>query len=136
MAGFADNKESYQGGVEKAIEDSQFVDKILEVSKAVEDAIRRTKIADGKVLNDITKLYDYVKEFKVEQGLRTLKLWLDGQLSVGGYNFALATMGHARIPIPSAMGVHLSKEDSKTIREIAEMRERRQVKQNEEGETD
>ena len=129
---FGDKRANYAGGMEEAIEDEQFVDKILEVSKGVEDAIRRTKFTDDRQLNDVVKLYNYLSEFKILHGLQTLKLWLDGRLSVGGYNFALAIQGHAKIPVPSAMGVTLSKEDNKNLKEIAEMREKARAKRNDE----
>lgn len=129
---FGDKSENYKGAMEVAIEDEQFVDKILEVSKKVQDAIRRTKLLDDKMLNDVTKLFDYLKEFEIAGGLETLKLWLDGRLSVGGYNFALAIQGHAKIPVPSAMGVTLSKEDTKAITEIAKARERTRARTNDE----
>lgn len=134
--GFGDKSANYARAVEVAEEDSQFVDRILEVSNSVDEAIRRTKLTDVKMLNDITKLRDWLvaanKTGKLNSALQTLKFFLDGQLSIGGYNFALAIQGHAKIPVPSAMGVHLSKEDSRNIKEIAMAREKRQVHQNEE----
>jgi hypothetical protein len=132
MPGFGNDKSQYAGGMETAVEDSQFVDKILEVSNNVKEAIRRTKITDDRMLNDVTKLFDWLTEFKVLNGLETLKLWLDGRLSIGGFNFVLAIQGDAKIPVPSAMGVHLSKEDTKAVQEIAKSREKFRAKQNEE----
>lgn len=134
---FGDKKESYGNrGMEDAVEDAQFVDKILEVSKNVDEAIRRTKFADDRTLMNVVKLRDWLvsanKTGKLNFALQTLKFFLDGQLSVGGYNFALAIMGHSKIPVPSAMGVHLSKEDSKAFADITKSREKLRAKQNEE----
>jgi hypothetical protein len=133
---FGDNKPNYSGGMETAVEDAQFVDKILEVSKNVSEAIRRTKFPDDRTLLNAVKLRDWLvsanKTGKLNFALETLKFFLDGQLSVGGYNFALAIMGHSKIPVPSAMGVHLSKEDTKAFEDITKSREKMREKRNEE----
>jgi hypothetical protein len=124
------------GSMVKTYEDEQFVDKILEVSKNLDEAIRRTKLVDLALLIKITRLRDWLvaanKTGKLNFALDTLRFFLDGQISVGGYNFALSIMGHSKIPVPSAMGVSLSKDDAKSFKEITAAREKQRAKENNE----
>jgi len=130
--GFGNKSENYHGAVETAYDEEQFVDKILEPSKTLQEAVRRTKFKDATDRLNAENLQSWLTEFNVINGIADMLFDLDARMAEGGYNFALAIQGHAKIPVPSAMGVNLSKEDNRALKEVATMREKQRAKQNDE----
>lgn len=123
------NRANHAGAIEIAVDEESFATKLLGLSRNVEEAIRRTTLTDEHLHNKVVRLYSWLKEFNCIKGLETLKFWLDGRLAIGGYNFALAIQGHAKIPVPSAMGVKLSKEEKQNIKDVQMAREHRRARE-------
>lgn len=110
-----DKKTVYAGGVETAIEDSGLAKEFITVGKTIEESIGRTIFIDDRQLNAVIALYRKLIKFHNISGLKTLKMWLDGRPSIGGYNRAQALMSGACIVVGEALGVKLGKDSMKFI---------------------
>ena len=105
----------YAGGVTTDVEDSDLAKEFITVGKTIEESMGRTVFIDDRQLNAVIALYRKLVKFGNIEGMRTLKMWLDGRPSIGGYNRAQALMSGAQIVVGEALGVKLGKDSMKFI---------------------
>jgi hypothetical protein len=120
-------------GVVQTVGDSQIPHKLLSPGWDLHEAGVMTRLVDENQVNDVTRLFDWLKEFQVEEGLETLRFWLNLKRSVEGRASIWALMGHTQILSPTALGIKLSKEESRNLEDIQRGRKQQQDKDQHSG---
>ena len=122
-----------ESGVVRIVTESSIEREFITSGYSPDETISKTKLLDLNELNDLTRYYDWLKDFNDEEGLESLNLWLNGKRSVGGYSLIHALFGKVGIVSPEALGVKLSKQEAEAIRKYQQDRDsRRQKDQNKE----
>lgn len=119
--GFDGNRKGiYAGGVDIAIKTNDLAKEFITAAEDVFAAMSRTIFDSQEQLNSVVALARKLIKWEITEGLETLLMWLNGKPSVGGFNRALAAMIAAGIIAPEAMGVRLSKDNMRFMREQIE----------------
>jgi hypothetical protein len=122
-----------ESGVVRIVTESSIEREFITSGYSPDETISKTKLLDLNELNDLTRYYDWLKDFNDEEGLESLNFWLNGKRSVGGYSLIHALFGKVGIVSPEALGVKLSKQEAEAIRKYQQDRDsRRQKDQNKE----
>jgi len=105
----------YSGGILTSVEDEGLAKEFITVGKTLEESMGRTVFIDDRQLNSVIALYRKLVKFHNIEGLKHLKMFLDGRPAIGGYNRSQALMSGAQIVVGEALGVKLGKDSMKFI---------------------
>jgi hypothetical protein len=118
----------HETGVVQTVGDTQIPHKLLTPGWDLNEAGVMTRLADENQVNDVTRLFDWLTEYECDEGLDTLKFWLNLKRSVEGRASIWALMGHTQIISPGALGIKLSREESRNMEEVQRGRKQQQDK--------
>ena len=122
------------GGIDIPVEQSKLAEQFITAATNIYDAAAKTVFRDYKHVAAFIDIFSWCIRNGCEQGLEDLLVTLISLPAIGGYNRSIAAMIATGVISPEAMGVAISKEGMKLIKEQIDAKRRTvQVEGNDEG---